>query len=198
MRYHKGHKFGDWEFLGIRIRPAGVQKMLCRCKCGAEQMVRCCNLYNGTSKRCMDCARKVTIQRLKSDSVALNAHRRFEKVFRKIEAKSLWSSYQDFRRDLIDVDLSRYPYPKRWNILKPYSKRNIFFSVRPERIPKRGSPMQSGRFAWHNSEWGHALGVSAKRVRQMRTDGILIDEMRERFGCTDDSVVIRRVLKANQ
>jgi hypothetical protein len=52
-----GKKFGDWDVLEHVEDPRQGAHMLCMCKCGKIQSVRLISMKNGTSKKCVACAR---------------------------------------------------------------------------------------------------------------------------------------------
>lgn len=50
-----GKTINDWTVIGNFLIPAKRPKVLCRCKCGTEQVVICDRLDKGTAKGCREC-----------------------------------------------------------------------------------------------------------------------------------------------
>jgi hypothetical protein len=83
-----GQRFGEWTVIRLatpRLTPSGLQRTmwLCRCSCGNRRSVGAQALYEGESRRCVDCAlqenarrqREVRSRRVAGTTIALIAQR---------------------------------------------------------------------------------------------------------------------------
>lgn len=50
-----GHTINDWTVIGNALVKGKASKVLCKCKCGKEQLVICARLENKKSKGCRSC-----------------------------------------------------------------------------------------------------------------------------------------------